>query len=99
MKSTSLISFSSSGSLWIDSPPSPPRKIKSLDGLYEITNPINDDLTLYYHLTICEPIVFEKVINDEKWRIVMNKEIASIEKNNTFKLVLKLKGKKPIGVK
>ena len=29
----------------------------------------------------------------------MNKEIASIEKNNTFKLVLKLKGKKPIGVK
>jgi len=40
--------------------------MRSLDDLYEVMNPINDDIILYYHLTIYEPIVFKKAIKDEK---------------------------------
>jgi hypothetical protein len=43
--------------------------------------------------------VFEESIKDEKWRIAIDEEIESIEKNNTWKLVPRLKEKKPIGVK
>jgi hypothetical protein len=43
--------------------------------------------------------VFENSIKDEKWRIAMDEEIASIEKNDTWKLVPRPKGKKLIGVK
>jgi hypothetical protein len=57
--------------------------MRSLDDLYEVTNPIDDNLTLYCHLAICESIVFENSIKDEKWRIAMDEEIASIEKNDT----------------
>jgi len=43
--------------------------------------------------------VFEEAIKDEKWRIAIDEEIESIEKNNTWKLVPRPKEKKPIGVK
>jgi hypothetical protein len=43
--------------------------------------------------------VFEEAIKDEKWRIVMDEEIASIVKNDTLKLVPIPNRKKPIGVK
>jgi len=43
MNSTSHLSYSSSESL---SSGGPPRKMKSFDDLYEITNSIDDDLTL-----------------------------------------------------
>jgi len=43
--------------------------------------------------------VFEEVINDAKWRIVMDEDIASIEKNDTWRLVRRPNRKKPIGVK
>jgi hypothetical protein len=56
--------------------------MRCLDDLYEVTNPIDDDVILYYHLVICDYIVFEKEIKDIKWRIVMDKKISSIEKNN-----------------
>jgi hypothetical protein len=58
----------------------------SFNDLYEVTNPIDsidNNLTLYYHLATYEPIVFKKAIKDEKWRIVIDKEIASIKKNDT----------------
>jgi hypothetical protein len=54
---------------------------------------------LYCHLAIYDPIIFEEAINDEKWRIVMDEKIASIEKNDTWKLVPRPNEKKPIGVK
>ena len=73
--------------------------MRSLDDLYEAMNPINDDIILYYHLSIYEPIVFKKAIKDEKQRIVMDEKIASIEKNNIQKLVPKPKRKNLIGVK
>ena len=60
MNLTSHLSSFSSGSSNSGSPLSPPRKTRSLDDLYEVTNLINDDLTLYCHLAIYESIVFEK---------------------------------------
>jgi hypothetical protein len=50
--------------------------MKSLNDLYEVTNLIDDDVTLYYHLATCDHIVFEEAINDEKWKIAIDNEIA-----------------------
>ena len=74
-------------------PPSPPRKMRSLNDLYEINNPIDNDVTLYCYLAIY-PIVFEEEIKDEKWRISIAEEIESIKKNNIWKLVPRPKKKK-----
>jgi len=63
----------------------PPRNMRSLDNLYEVSNPIYNDVTLYCHLAICDLIVFEEVLKDEKWRIAMDEEIALVEQNNTWK--------------
>ena len=38
-------------------------------------------------------------MNDEKWRVAMNEEIKSIEKNDTLALTTLPKGEKPIGLK
>ena len=57
--------------------------MKSLDDLYEVTNHIDNDVALYFHLAIYDSIVFEEAIKDGKLRMAMNEEIASIEKNNT----------------
>jgi hypothetical protein len=35
--------------------------------------------------------VFEEAVKDEKWRITMDKEIVSIEKNDTWKLISRKK--------
>jgi len=82
MSSIYLSSSSYSESSSNGTPQSPPRKMMSLDDLYEVTNPIDDDVTLYYHLATCDPIMFEEVIKDEKLRIAMDEEILSIEKND-----------------
>jgi len=47
MNSTSPLSSSSSGSSSNGNPLSPPRKMMSLDDLYKVTNPVDDDVTLY----------------------------------------------------
>jgi hypothetical protein len=47
-------------------PPSPPKKMRRLDDLYEVTNPIVYDVTLYCHLATYDPIVFEEEVNDAK---------------------------------
>ena len=60
MNSASFLSSSSSGSSSGGSPPSPRRKMRRLEDFYEVINLINDDLTLYCHLFICETIVFDK---------------------------------------
>jgi len=91
MNSTLPLSFFSSGSSSHGSSHSPPRKMRSLDDLYEVTNPIDDNVTLYCHHATCDPIVFEEAVKDEKWRITMDKEIVSIEKNDTWKLISRRK--------
>ena len=45
------------------------------------------------------PIMFGEAIKDAKWRITIDEKIASIEKNDTWKLVSKLRGTNPISVK
>ena len=70
--SSSPLSFSSSESSSSDTLLSLPWKMRSLSDLYEATNPIDDYVTLYYHLATCYHIVFEEVA-DEKWRINMDK--------------------------
>jgi hypothetical protein len=40
--------------------------MRSLNDLYEVTNPIDDYVTLYCHLATCDLIVFEEVIKDKK---------------------------------
>ena len=42
---------------------------------------------------------FEEVVQEEKWQKVMNEEIGSIERNNTWELTDLPKGAQPIGVK
>jgi hypothetical protein len=62
MSSISPSSFFSGSS----SSGTPSRKMRNLDDLYEITNSINDDVILYCHLAICDPIVLGEVIKDAK---------------------------------
>jgi len=99
MMSSSPLSLTFSGSLSYGNPSSPPRRMKSLNELYKVTTFIDDYVMLYCHLAIYDPIMFEEAINDEKWRIVMDEKIASIKKNDTWKLVPRPNEKKPIGVK
>lgn len=73
--------------------------MRSLQELYEVTKNLSDDLTLYCHFVNGEPIVFKEAVKDVKWRIVMDEEIKSIEKNDTWELATIPEGEKPIGVK
>jgi len=81
--SSSNSSSFSSGSSSSGTPSSPLRKMRILNDLCKVTNSINNDVILYCHLATCDPIVFGEAIMDVKWRIVMDKEIASIENNDT----------------
>jgi hypothetical protein len=74
-------------------------RYRSLQEFYEVTENLNDDLTLYCHFADCEPIDFEEVGKDEKWINVMDEEIKAFEKNNTWELTTIPKEQKPIGVK
>ena len=49
---------------------------------YEVTNYINNNMTLNYQLATCNHVAFEEAIKDEKLRIIMDNEIISIGKNN-----------------
>jgi hypothetical protein len=62
MSSIYLSSSSYSESSSNGTPQSPPRKMMSLDDLYEVTNPIDDDVTLYFHLATCDLIVFKEAL-------------------------------------
>ena len=46
-----------------------------------------------------DPIVYEEVVKEKKWREAMDGEIKSIEKNKTWELTDLPKGQKTIGVK
>lgn len=93
MSLTLPLSSSSSKSSSGDNLPSPSRKVISLNDSYERTNFVDDNVTLYYHFNTSDPVVFEDTIKKEKWRIVIDEEIISIEKNDTQKLIHGLKEK------
>jgi hypothetical protein len=60
-----MSSTSSSFSNESSSSGTPPRKMRNLNELYEVTNSIND-VALYCHLATCEIIMFEEAINNVK---------------------------------
>ena len=57
----------------------PPRKMRSLDVLYEVTNHI-DDITLYCYLVIYDTIMFEEALKDTKWRITMDEGLHELRR-------------------
>jgi hypothetical protein len=40
--------------------------MRSINELYEVTTPIDNDVTLYYHLAVYDPIVFKEAIKNAK---------------------------------
>ena len=58
-----------------------------------------DNITLFCLSIDCEPVDFEEVMQDKRWRDAMDEEIKSIEKNDTWERVSLPKGHKAIGVK
>ena len=56
-------------------------RTRSLQDLYEVTE--RHDITLFCLFADCEPVSFQEVVLDEKWRIAMDEEIKVIVKNDT----------------
>lgn len=71
-KSSSPISTSSS------STETSPRKMRSLKEIYE---------TCSFALNVSDPIFYKEAATMEEWKIAMNEEMASIQKNQTWELV------------
>jgi len=96
-------STSNLGGSPVSSSPSPnssprPPKTRTLSELYEVTENENN-LTLFCLFSDCEPVGFEEVVQDERWKEVMDEEIKAIEKKNTWELTTLPKGKEALGVK
>ncbi|KAM1087183.1 hypothetical protein ACFX2B_012591 [Malus domestica] len=71
---------------------------RSLRDLYEVAERL-DNLTLFCLFVDCEPVDFQEVVQDTKWRKAMDEEIEAIQKNDTWELIILLKGHKAIRVK
>lgn len=56
-------------------------------------------LTLHCLYVHADPITFDEALKHEKWRLVMDKEIKSITKKNTWSLVDRPDNHRPIGIK
>ncbi|KAL4297638.1 hypothetical protein GQ457_12G007010 [Hibiscus cannabinus] len=83
---------SSSGESSSERPP----KFRSVRDLYRSTEAINDLFCLFVD---SEPLNFDDAVKDERWKLAMDEEIKSIEKNNTWELSELPKGHEAIGVK
>ena len=88
----------SSSSLLEGSSSERPRKMRSLQDLYD-SKEIIDGVTLFCLFTNCEPPRFEKAVRDKKWRDAMDEEIKAIKKNDTQELATLPTRKKSTGVK
>ena len=75
-----------------------PRKMRSLQDLYDSTK-ITNDVTLFCLFADYEPTRFEEAVRDKKWRNAMDEEIKVIEKNDTWEFAPLPTRKKIIGVK
>ncbi|GMJ16253.1 hypothetical protein HRI_005294500 [Hibiscus trionum] len=71
-------------------------KFRSVENLYRSTEAINNLFCLFID---SEPLNFGDAVKDESWRLAMDEEIKSIEKNNTWELSELPKGHEAIGVK
>ncbi|GMI88485.1 hypothetical protein HRI_002517800 [Hibiscus trionum] len=73
-----------------------PHKFRSVEDLYRSTEAINNLFCLFIDN---EPLNFGDAVKDESWRLAMDEEIKSIEKNNTWELSELPKGHEAIRVK
>lgn len=67
-------------------------RMRSLQDLYKEIERF-DSLTIFYLFGNCESVNFQEVVQDEKLRQVMDKEIKAIIKNDAWKLVIFINGK------
>jgi len=59
-----------------------PQKTRTLSKPYEVTENENN-LILFCLFPDCEPVDFEEVVQDRRWKEAMDEKIKAIEKNNT----------------
>ena len=71
---------------------------KSLQDLYKVTKR-HDNLILFCLFADCEPINFQEVVQDEKWRKILDEEIKAVVKNDTWELATLPESHKAIDVK
>jgi len=77
-----------------------PKKTGDIRDIYERSDEVTCNLEELYCLQIdCEPLNFEEIVNDKRWRHAMEEEVKSIEKNDTWELTTLPKGHEAIGVK
>lgn len=96
---SSQVSHVDQGDLSSPSSSERPPRMRSIAELYEETEEINEDSTLFCLFADIEPMCFEEAIQYEEWRMAMNEEITAINRNETWELATLPKGKKPIAVK
>jgi hypothetical protein len=75
-----------------------PRRMRSLEELYDATQ-VMEDTTLFCFFANTDPLSFNEAVTEEKWIEAMDEEIHAIEKNDTWKLTYLPENKKAIGVK
>ncbi|KAL4021013.1 hypothetical protein IC575_019802 [Cucumis melo] len=76
-----------------------PRRMRSIQEIYNTTNRINDDHFANFALFAgVDPVTFDEAIQDEKWKIAMDQEIDAIRRNETWEL-MELPNKQALGVK
>ena len=71
---------------------------KSLQELYKVDEN-QENLTLFCLFADCEPMNFQEVVRNKKWKDAMDEEIKAVKKNATWKLAFLPKCHKAIGVK
>ncbi|XP_074378708.1 uncharacterized protein LOC141720258 [Apium graveolens] len=78
-----------------------PRKMRSLDNIYEATTPVQTsfDYSLFFLMAECDPVTFEEASEESKWNKAMDEEIGAIKKNDTWELTDLPEGYKAIGIK
>jgi len=64
------------------------RKKRDIREIYERSYEVTCNLKGLYCIQIdCEPLNFEEVVKDKRWRHAMEEEIKLIKKNDTWKLI------------
>ena len=75
-----------------------PRRIKKIGEIYNEIEEVQLEEELFL-MGIEEPINFKQAAKDHNWKMAMEREMQSIEENNTWKLSELPPGKKTIGLK
>ncbi|GAA0173738.1 transmembrane signal receptor [Lithospermum erythrorhizon] len=76
-----------------------PKKYRSIYELYEVTERLEDNTSLFCLFSNIEPMNFYEAEKQKEWVEAMNEEIYAIEKSKTWELATVPKGRKAIGVK